>query len=351
MMGISVGLSTRDDTNPTGKYHMSAGNLFVVYFLGPDTVAHLAGKEAERQYLKTVLDGNVKKIWDKLTDKPLAGDKLQKRTLLVFVSDHGELDTTEDDTHQVLLFDSIKAGQDEIPEKNPELELPIKAAGYEDPLNNMLEATQTGGTGLDGPDFDHAVAHNGGTAYVYLIRRKEDGSSTGDWSQPPRFEQDVLAVAEQFRLANVDATHPLHGKIDVILVRDSSGSDGFKTAYRVYKAVGDIKTIEAGLPAGDDLYFQRVFRTKSFASERTGDLVLIAKNDLTDADKRFYFAVKRKGHHGWMSRPTAENTFVVAAPAIENFVPQIEKVMTKSLQEEPVHISRMYHVIRNALGF
>jgi hypothetical protein len=270
------------------------------------------------------------------------------------------LDTTtvRDQAHSLLLFDpadETDLDKEEVPELGPELETPIKKAGYTDPLNRLLE-TGVGGTGADGADFDHAVTHNGGAAYIYLLNRASNLPNADAWNLAPRFSEDVLAVAEEFRKANADSESKLFGKIEVILVRDSEGTEKLAAPYKVYVGgATPLKSLEEGLAEGD-LFYPPLDRLKDFSSSRTGDIILIAKNDLADVQKRYYFSRAHVGNHGWMTRVTGQNLFLFGVPsldtpqAIQGKRAELEKAVTDTVPDKPL-ISDVMKVVRKALGF
>jgi hypothetical protein len=213
-----------------------------------------------------------------------------------------------------------------------------------------------GGTGADGPEFDHAVTHNGGAAYIYLLNRDSNLPNADAWKLAPRFNEDVLAVAEEFRKANADSTSKLFGTIEVILVRNSEGTEKFAAPYQVYVGgAAPLKSLSEGLAEGD-LFYRRLDRLEKFSSSRTGDIILIAKNDLTDVQKRYYFSRRHAGNHGWMTRITGQNLFLFGVPSLDTDQAtqgkraELNKVVTDSASEKPL-ISDVMKVVRKVLGF
>ncbi len=236
--------------------------VITAYFMGLDHHSHQHGPQAQADYLERVVDGQVGRLIKMLEARNELDD-----TLVVIVSDHGQVRVIPDDRHSLRLSFPF------------DLEM-----GY---LFQSLGIDVNDKPG-EGADCDAIVACNGGLAHVYLRRKG------GAWQQPPIFDRDVLPIATAFWEANHSGRYSsdLKDALAVILVRQVE-QDGWNAGYQVY-------TPDGLLPL--DAYFPDQIRTETIdaisrlnhlAGPHAGDLLLIA-NDSAG----FYFGAPIPGIHG-----------------------------------------------------
>ncbi len=142
-------------------------DLLVLYFPGIDLVVHSAEEplETQQRYLQDVVDPSIAAVIDAYRAQRLLDD-----TYFVFVADHGHT--------PVSAVGAIS---------NEESAAVLRRAGF----SVRPFALESGGR-----PFSSVLAYQGGFAYVYLADRSS--CPPCDWSQPPRFEEDVLVAARAF---------------------------------------------------------------------------------------------------------------------------------------------------------
>lgn len=240
-------------------------DLLTFYFVGMDLHSHNEGPGQQMNYLCNVIDGQIGRLVENLRKL-----KLFEGTLFVVVSDHGQSPTPGDDAHTLRLgfpFD---------------MELT--------PLFHKL--------GLDlydmpseGHDVDAVVGLNGGLGYVYLRNRK------GSWPDYPRYEEDVLRVAQAFHRMNQngDFRSELRGTLEMILVRNSESGQNWIADYQAYLGDGKTQPLAEWLERHPELpIVDGENRIRNAISPLSGDIILGAK-----AEEGVYFGVDGlKGVHG-----------------------------------------------------
>jgi predicted AlkP superfamily pyrophosphatase or phosphodiesterase len=145
-------------------------DIITAYWMGIDHKSHHEGPGTQAQYLREVIDAQAGRLFAEL-ERRIA----LENTLVVAVSDHGQIAVVEADRNALqmrFLFDR---------------ELGHVFAGL-----NMNPHDLPG----EAPNSDAVVASNGGMAHVYLKNR------TGAWRDAPRYNEDVLPVAQAFWEAN-----------------------------------------------------------------------------------------------------------------------------------------------------
>ena len=170
--------------------------------------------------------------------------------------------------------------------------------------------------------FDAVLAEGGATAFVYLADRSTCASSTSvcDWKQPPRYEADVLPLAEAFYRNNEsgDLAPAMKGSLDLVLTRKPTIYNEVDLPFEVY--VGDGRTVPVATYLQEHphpSYIETEARLKDLAAgvrgERAGDIMLLAHNGDRDIpDERYYFAGLYRSWHGSPSRQDSEIPLIVA---------------------------------------
>jgi hypothetical protein len=257
----------------------SRPDVLTAYWMGLDHHSHLHGPASQPAYLRDVVDPQIGRLVDALeTHGMLEG------ALFVLVSDHGQIEVVPDDRHSIRLgfpFDR-------------ELGHVFQALG--------LDVHDVPG---EDPACDAVVGLNGGLAHVYLQHR------AARWADPPRYEEDVLPVAEAFRLMNETGKYEdeLQDSLELILVRDAE-HEGWWGEYRVYLGDGQTEPLAGYLAAHPDLgYADAANRIRLAASATTGDLILVA-----DGRAGYYFGPPMPGLHGGLYPGESEVVLTFAYP-------------------------------------
>ena len=275
-------------------------DILTVYPSGTDLYAHVAEEgpdEARRGYLRDVADPAIGVLASKLRER----DALKDRWV-VLTSDHGHTPVRHDEKHALWT-----EGKDSPPGL-------MKKAGYRVRPFKMSVA--------DDAVFDAVLCEGGATAYVYLADRSacQSPQVACDWKKPPRYEEDVLPLAEAFFKNNQDGklVPALKGTLDLILTRRPKPYAEVDLPFEVY--VGDGKTVPVGTYLEQHphpTYIQTEARLHDLAAgtrgERAGDIMLLAHNGDRDIpDERYYFASPYRSWHGSPSRQDSEIPLIVA---------------------------------------
>ena len=253
--------------------------VLTAYLMGLDHHSHLHGPGSQAEYLREIIDPQIGLLLD-----ALAHHGMRAGALFVLVSDHGQVDAVPDDRHSLRLgfpFDL-------------ELVHVFNALG--------LDVHDIPG---EDPNCDAVMGLNGGMAHVYLQRRD------GRWADRPRYLEDVLPVAEAFRMMNEQGRYAeeLHDTLDLILVRNVERA-GWEAQYQVY--VDDTRTqslaeyLEAHPALG---YVDAVNRLRLATAENSGDLLLIAKGRAG-----YYFGGPTRGVHGGLLPGESETVLTFGYP-------------------------------------
>lgn len=277
-----------------------------VYLSGTDLYAHIAEEgpdEARHVYLKEVVDPLIAKLHRRLVER----DAFDNR-YVVITSDHGHTRVQYDDAHAL-----SSDGPDEPPEV-------MKQAGFRvRPFKWEVSKKD---------DFNAVLASGGAMAYVYVADRstctpsEKEEKPVCDWTKPPRYEGDVLPMAEAFFAANKDGKYvaAMKGTLDMVLTRKPKPYVEVDAPFEVY--VGEGKTVP--LPQyltehPHPTYVDFDARLRDLAvgpkGERAGDVLLLAHNGDREAEAdRYYFATLYRSWHGSPSRKDSEVPFIVANP-------------------------------------
>ena len=296
--------------------------VITAYFMGLDHHSHQHGPQAQADYLQRVVDTQVGRLIKLLETRHELDD-----TLVVVVSDHGQVRVIPDDRHSLRLSFPF------------DLEM-----GY---LFQALGIDVNDKPG-EGADCDAVVACDGGLAHVYL-RRKE-----GAWEQPPGFDRDVLPIAAAFWEANQTGRYApdLKDALAAILVRQVEQS-GWNASYQVYTPAGLLPL---------DAFFPGQIRTETIdaparlnhlAGPHAGDLLLIA-NDSAG----YYFGAPIQGTHGGLhpgeSLAVLSLNWVGASPAQTTHLRQVISETSGELRDAEnrlANLADLVPILRNIWGW
>jgi hypothetical protein len=282
--------------------HGPVPDVLTVYLTGTDLYAHVAEEgpdEARSAYLREVADPAIGALAAKLRER----DALRDRWV-VLTSDHGHTPVRHDEKHALWTEGA-----------NSPARLMTKAGYRLRPFQEKVGKEVS---------FDAVLAEGGATAFVYLADRTTCGEPKRvcDWKKPPRYEQDVLPLAEAFHRNNEDGklVPGLKGTLDLILTRRPKPYGEDDVPFEVY--VGDGKTVPVGAYLQQHphpTYVEAEARLKDLSAglrgERAGDIMLLAHNGDRDIpDERYYFASPYRSWHGSPSRQDSEIPLIVANP-------------------------------------
>ena len=270
--------------------------LLTVYLTGTDLFAHgsEAGPDpARRRYLRDVVDEVVGELARVLRERGAMDDRY-----VLVLSDHGHTEVVHDEHH------SLGTGDEDDP---PAV---VAAAGYRlRPFEVEVD---------DAHDFDAVLAYGGAMAYVYVADRSScpERGSRCDWSRLPRFDEDVVPLAEAFHAANArgEAVPALRDTLDLVLVRREGAP------FEVYLGDGRTESIGAHLAAHPRAnYVELEERLRDLAvgpyGHHAGDILLLARNGGEDIlEHRYYFAGLYHSWHGSPSRQDSEIPLILAHP-------------------------------------
>ena len=160
-------------------------------------------------------------------------------------------------------------------------------------------------------------------AYVYVADRSRCPRQLDvcPWQQPPRYDEDVLAVAEAyFRASRDGALVPaMKGTLDMVLVRRPRPVEDVDLPFEVY--VGDGAT-EPIATTSRLIRIRPTWRSRSGCAgdlavghhgERAGDVLLVAHDgDVANPRLRYYFSKAYRSWHGSPSRTDSDVPLIVA---------------------------------------
>jgi hypothetical protein len=262
--------------------HLAAGHrpeVLTAYFMGLDHHSHVHGPASQPAYLRDVMDRQIGRLL-----KALRAHDLADNALFAIVSDHGQIEVIPDDRH------SIRLG---FP--------------FDRELGHVFEALNLDVHDIPGEDpaCDAVMGLNGGLAHVYLQHRE------ARWADPPRYEADVLPVAEAFAQMNETGMYEasLAGSLDMILVKDAE-REHWEGPYRAYVGHGRTQPLEEYLDAHPELnYVDATNRLRLANGAMTGDLILLAKGR-----EGYYFGEPTIGVHGGLYPPESESLLAFGYP-------------------------------------
>jgi len=284
--------------------HLKSGatpDVLTLYLAGTDLYAHVASEgpdEARRMYLREVVDPQIGRVVDALRERGVLD-----KTWVISIADHGHTEVKHDAQH-ALGAAGTEAGPVKI----------LRATGFRvRPLQKDVPERDP---------FSAVLAYGGAMAYVYLADRSKCPAATDvcPWTEMPRYEQDVLPVADAYWKASKDGeiAPELKGTIDLVLVRRPRPVDQIDAPFEVY--IGGGKTMPVDAYMADHphpTYIDFAQRLDDLAvgvhGERAGDILLLAHDgDEKHPEDRYYFAGLYHSWHGSPSRGDSEVPLIVA---------------------------------------
>jgi len=272
-------------------------DVVTVYLSGTDLFAHVAEAgpdRARRRYLTQVVDPGLVRLHAALARR----GGLDHRYVVV-ISDHGHTAVLSDEQHALGSRDDGEGPRDVL-----------EAAGFR---------VRPAGWKIDDKSFQSVIAYGGAFAFVYLADRSTCAAEASecDFRHPPRYDEDVLPVAEAFfRSAQGAGPVPaLRGTLDLVLVR--RGTEG---PFQVYLGDGkaeDVARYLARSPRRDYVAVARRLHALAVGShgDRAGDILLVTRDGgESDVHRRYYFSHTYRSWHGSPSRQDSEIPFILAHP-------------------------------------
>lgn len=274
-------------------------DLQVAHFAGVDLVAHAsdAPLHAQQRHLAEVVAPGLARI---LAAYREAG--VLDRTHVVVVSDHGQTPVPADPANAL--------GTD--PDTDPPAVL--RALGFR---------VRAPALTVEREDHSAVLAYQGGLAYVYLADRSTcpEVGDRCDWSAPPRFEEDVLPVAEAFLNAGRygDPVPALRGRLAMVLARRPVGLGKPPEPFAVYdgRELVPVREHLRAHPRPDWIDLDRRLRGLAVGphGHLAGDVMLVSRlSPATPFEERTYFADPSHSWHGGPSRLDSVVPLLVARP-------------------------------------
>ena len=301
-------------------------DVLTLYLSGTDLYAHIAEEgpdEARRVYLRTVVDPALGRLTERLRERGALDDRY-----VIVTSDHGHTPVIYDDAHAL-----ATTGEDDPPAL-------MRKAGYRLRPFKLDVAKDH--------DFNAVLASGGAMAYVYVADRSmcPKEKDVCSWSRPPRYEEDVIPMAEAFYRNNEDGSlvPAMKGTLDLILTRRPKPYLEIDLPFEVY--VGSGKTVPVAEYLKDHphpTYVAVEQRLRDLAvgkrGERAGDVLLLAHNgDRATPEERYYFAARSRSWHGSPSRQDSEVPFIVAHPHRDSasLKAQVERILGDTPRQQKV---------------
>ncbi|MDP9001664.1 MAG: alkaline phosphatase family protein [Myxococcota bacterium] len=296
-------------------------DVLTVYLSGTDLYAHVAAEgpdAARRRYLREVVDPQMQRLAEKLR----ARRALDGRYVVV-TSDHGHTEVLHDEVHALTTKDEHTP---------PAL---LRKAGFRLRPFKLDVAKDD--------DFQAVLTYQGAMAYIYVADRSTctNAKTICDWVRPPRYEEDVLPVADAFYRNNEDGSlvPELKGTLDMILTRRPRPFAEEALPFQVYVGGGNVVPIEKYLAENPHpTYVDVPSRLRELGvgphGERAGDVILLAHDGDRDAPaQRYYFAEPYHSWHGSPSRKDSEIPLIVARAG--DSTEAIRRVVDRALGEHP----------------
>jgi len=256
-------------------WYPSSTQVLMVYLPGLDEISHDSGPDAQKDYVSKYVDSNIGSLINALKSYGF-----YNQTLITLVSDHGHYDTS----NGINLDD---------------LEDDVRDAGYVImecyPLGIHCRDENQAGASVDFSQSNAVVAPNGGMTQIYV---RGDGD---DWGDLPDFS-DLEPLLEYFD-DNDDYLELL------LFANHSAGT------YQVY-VYDVIYSLEDYFAGEDDYYPSTVTRLKNFYSNRSGDVIIMARV----ADGYYFDDAEMSGEHGGLSVNQSMVPLVFAGPGIKHGV-------------------------------
>ena len=264
----------------------------LVYFPGVDLITHASDPplEVQQRHLEEVIAPGLARIFEAYRRERLLDD-----TWIVVIADHGHTPVQHDDEHAL--------GTD--PETDPPAVLDAVGFRVRAPQLTVSE-----------DDYSAVLAYQGAFAYVYLADRStcpEPGDRC-DWSAPPRFEEDVLPVANAYLTSSRHGrpVAALEDRLDLVLARRPVEVGEIPEPFSVLDG-GSLVPVEDWLrdhPRPDWLRFAERLRGLAVGphGHLAGDVLLVSRLSPTDPiERRSYFSGP---YHSWHGSPTELDSVV-----------------------------------------
>ena len=302
-------------------------DVLTVYFSGTDLYGHIAHEgpdRARRAYLREVLDPEIGQLARHLR----ARGALANRWVVV-TADHGHQEVLDDEAHMLGV-----EGEGDPPRV-------LEHAGFR-VRKFALDVDEDA-------DFQSVLAYQGAMAFVYVADRSTCPAPKRPcvWSRPPRYQEDVLPVAEAFHAATTTGEHAprLRGKIDLVLTRRPRPYAEDDAPLEVYVGGGRTLPVASWLadnPRPD--YVQLEERLRDLATgrhgERAGDVVLVAVNgDRDTREERFAFsAPKYRSWHGSPGKKDSNIPLIVsnAAEPAARIRARVARILGESPRQQKI---------------
>ena len=234
--------------------------------------------------------------------KALVARRMLENRYVVVTADHGHTEVMDDDEHALAMDDA----------HDPPAVL--KKAGFHLRPFSLKVAGDA--------KFDSVLAYQGAMAYVYVADRSACRAGRCDWKRPPRFREDVLAVADAFYQASETGHRvpEMKGTLDMVLARKPKPLEKIDAPFEVYVGDGRLEPVGRYLERHPHpAYVELERRLEALAvgrhGERAGDVILIACNGDEESPKnRYYFSSRYRSWHGSPSRQDSEIALIVAHP-------------------------------------
>ncbi len=275
-------------------------DLQVVYFPGIDIFTHVAkdGLAGQVRYLESITDQAVGVVLDAYKkNDALAG------TYVVFISDHAQIPTLNDDQH--------KLGTDD--EHSPFGLVAKSGFRVRRPLLTFGDLDK---------DYQAVLAYQGFMAYIYLADRSTcpNEHDPCDWTKPPRFRDDVMPVAAAFHEANRTggAIPQLKGAIDLIFAREPVPAGRNAKPYEIFdgQKLLPIRDYLKAHPRPDLVRLEERMNGLSTGpyGNRAGDILLLARacTNVPIEERYFFSAVSHYTWHGSACEADSHIPFILA---------------------------------------
>lgn len=276
-------------------------NVLTLYVFGTDDYAHVApeGPDVARHaYLREVVDPLMGKLRRTLESR----GGLAHRYVIV-TGDHGHTQVLPDDAHSLAMNDD-----DDPPAV-------VRGGGFRlRPFKLDVDAKD---------DFNAVLAYEGAFGFAYVADRStcEAKGTACDWTRPPRYREDVLALADAFFVNDEDGRFApsMKGALDMIFVRKPRPFAEVDLPFEVYVGEGKSIPVEEYLARHPHpTYVELATRLHDLAvgprGERAGDVLLLAHNgDRERPEERWYFAPHYQSWHGSPSHRDSDIPLIVAS--------------------------------------
>ena len=310
-------------------------DLQVVYFPGIDIFTHVAKDRLDGQvrYLESITDKAVGAVLDAYQNKGALDG-----TFVIFISDHGQIPTLNDDQH--------KLGTDD--EESPFGLVAKSGFRVRRPLLTLGDFDK---------DYQAVLAYQGFMAFVYLADRSTcpNEHDPCDWQKPPRFREDVMPVVSSFYEANRTGSPlpQLKGAIDLIFAREPVAAGRNAKPYEIFdgQKLVPIRDYLKAHPRPDLIRLEERMNGLSAGSygNRAGDILLLARacTNLPIEERYFFSAVSHYTWHGSACVADSQIPFILAQPGGSG--DRLRTVMRKFVGDSPSQMA-LTPLVRSLFG-